>query len=88
MAPASSKQSRIRFCIGESLLGVITGEVSVGKTVAVRAATSQLDAAAHHKRTLSPAEEHERRRRVFVIIDEAHLFGARSTRRAKAADQR
>jgi type II secretory pathway predicted ATPase ExeA len=40
--------ARIRFCIGESLLGVITGEVGVGKTVAVRAATSQLDATAHH----------------------------------------
>ena len=35
--------ARIRFCIGESLLGVITGEVGVGKTVAIRAATSQLD---------------------------------------------
>lgn len=40
--------ARIRFCISESLLGVITGEVGVGKTVAVRAATSQLDATAHH----------------------------------------
>src|SRR5881227_2602914 len=40
--------ARIRFCIAESLLGVITGEVGVGKTVAVRAAISQLDQAAHH----------------------------------------
>src|SRR5579864_4556725 len=40
--------ARIRFCVSESLLGVITGEVGVGKTVAVRAATSQLDPAAHH----------------------------------------
>jgi len=40
--------ARIRFCIAKSLLGVITGEVGVGKTVAVRAATSQLDLAAHH----------------------------------------
>jgi type II secretory pathway predicted ATPase ExeA len=40
--------ARIRFCIGESLLGVITGEVGVGKTVAIRAATSQLDPTAHH----------------------------------------
>src|SRR5260370_23496551 len=40
--------ARIRFCVAESLLGVITGEVGVGKTVAVRAATSQLDKAAHH----------------------------------------
>src|SRR6266446_2589164 len=40
--------ARIRFCVAESLLGVITGEVGVGKTVALRAATSQLDQAAHH----------------------------------------
>ena len=40
--------ARIRFCIAESLLGVITGEVGVGKTVAIRAATSQLDPTAHH----------------------------------------
>src|SRR3989442_8093718 len=40
--------ARIRFCIAEALLGVITGEVGVGKTVAVRAAISQLDQAAHH----------------------------------------
>src|SRR5688572_19403874 len=40
--------ARIRFCIAESLLGVITGEVGVGKTVAVRAAMNQLDHAAHH----------------------------------------
>ena len=39
--------ARIRFCIGESLLGVITGEVGVGKTVAVRAATSQRRPSAH-----------------------------------------
>src|SRR5260370_25382307 len=40
--------ARIRFCIAEALLGVITGGVRVGKTVAVRAAISQLDQAAHH----------------------------------------
>jgi type II secretory pathway predicted ATPase ExeA len=40
--------ARIRFCIAEALLGVITGEVGVGKTVALRAAISQLDQAAHH----------------------------------------
>ncbi len=40
--------ARIRFCISEALLGVLTGEVGVGKTVALRAATSQLDSAAHH----------------------------------------
>src|SRR5260370_31665887 len=31
--------ARIRFCIAESLFGVMTGEVGVGKTVAVRPAT-------------------------------------------------
>src|SRR5437867_4533637 len=40
--------ARIRFCIAESSLGVVTGEVGVGKAVAVRAAVSQLDQAAHH----------------------------------------
>ena len=30
--------ARIRFCIAESSLGVVTGEVGVGKTVALRAA--------------------------------------------------
>jgi len=40
--------ARIRFCVVESLLSVITGEVGVRKTVALRAATSQLDQAAHH----------------------------------------
>ena len=98
------------FYIGESLLGVITGEVGVGKTVALRAATSQLDPSAHHviyvatptfgarglyltivhaegarpraqkaeliaqAQTLLAAEEHERRRPVVFIIDEAHLL--------------
>jgi type II secretory pathway predicted ATPase ExeA len=33
--------ARIRFCVAESLLGVITGEVGVGKTVAVRAAMNR-----------------------------------------------
>jgi type II secretory pathway predicted ATPase ExeA len=104
--------ARIRFCVGESLLGVITGEVGVGKTVALRAATSQLDQAAHHvvylanpsigtrglystivralgavprgfkaelvaqTQGLLATEEHERRRRVVLIVDEAHLLSA------------
>src|SRR5438270_3176680 len=102
--------ARMRFCIAEALLGVITGEVGVGKTVAVRAAISQLDQAAHHivylanptvgtrglyvnivqalgamprgfkaelvtqTQSLLAAEEHERRRRVVLVIDEAHLL--------------
>ena len=35
--------ARIGFCIAEAALGVICGEVGAGKTIAVRAATSQLD---------------------------------------------
>ena len=35
--------ARIRFCIAEAALGVITGDVGIGKTVAVRAATATLD---------------------------------------------
>jgi type II secretory pathway predicted ATPase ExeA len=92
------------------MLGGITGEVGVGKTVALRAAVSQLDQAAHYivylaNRTvgtrglyvtivralgavprsfkadliaqaqdLLAAEEHERRRRVGLLVDEAHLL--------------
>jgi type II secretory pathway predicted ATPase ExeA len=40
--------ARIRFTIDEALLGVLTGEVGVGKTVAIRAATAQLDPSSHH----------------------------------------
>ena len=39
--------ARARFCISERLLGVIAGEVGVGKTVALRAAVSQLDPTSH-----------------------------------------
>ena len=35
--------ARIHYCIAESALGVITGEVGAGKSVAVRAAVSGLD---------------------------------------------
>ncbi len=35
--------ARIRYCIAESALGVITGEVGAGKSVAVRAAVAGLD---------------------------------------------
>ena len=41
--------ARIGWCINERALGVITGEVGAGKTVAVRAALAGLDAIpAHH----------------------------------------
>lgn len=39
--------ARITWCIGERALGVITGEVGAGKTVAVRASLSQLDHPCH-----------------------------------------
>jgi type II secretory pathway predicted ATPase ExeA len=39
--------ARITWCIGERGLGVLTGEVGVGKTVAVRAALAALDPTRH-----------------------------------------
>jgi type II secretory pathway predicted ATPase ExeA len=39
--------ARISWCVSESALGVITGEVGAGKTVAVRAALAGLDASRH-----------------------------------------
>lgn len=39
--------ARITWSVGERALGVITGEVGVGKTVAVRAALAALDPARH-----------------------------------------
>ncbi len=39
--------ARINFCVGESTLGVVTGDVGVGKTVAVRAAVAALDPTRH-----------------------------------------
>ena len=39
--------ARIRWCIAETALGVITGEVGAGKTVALRAALAELDASRH-----------------------------------------
>lgn len=39
--------ARIRFVIDEAAIGLITGEVGAGKTVAARAAIGQLDASAH-----------------------------------------
>ena len=35
--------ARIRYCISESALGVVTGDVGAGKSVAVRAAVASLD---------------------------------------------
>lgn len=39
--------ARINFCIVESALGVVTGDVGAGKTVSVRAAVSALDPTRH-----------------------------------------
>jgi type II secretory pathway predicted ATPase ExeA len=39
--------ARISFCVVESALGVVTGDVGAGKTVAVRAAVSTLDPSHH-----------------------------------------
>src|SRR6266511_3774951 len=55
--------ARIGWCIEQHALGVITGEVGAGKTVAVRAATAAL-----------AAEHAERGRTPIVIFDEAHLL--------------
>jgi len=43
----SEAVARIDWCIGERALGVITGEVGSGKTVATRAATAALDTSRH-----------------------------------------
>lgn len=43
----SEAVARIRWCIAENALGVITGEVGAGKTVALRAALAELDASRH-----------------------------------------
>lgn len=40
--------ARIGFCVAESALGVLVGDVGVGKTVAVRAAVAGLDPTRHH----------------------------------------
>ncbi|MGH7630366.1 MAG: ExeA family protein [Acidimicrobiales bacterium] len=39
--------ARIAWCVSERALGVVTGEVGSGKTVAARAATAALDASRH-----------------------------------------
>ena len=39
--------ARITWCVEQRALGVVTGEVGAGKTVAVRAATSALDPSRH-----------------------------------------
>ncbi len=43
----SEAVARIAWCVDHHALGVITGEVGAGKTVAVRAATAALDTSRH-----------------------------------------
>lgn len=44
----SEAVARISFCVQESALGIIGGEVGVGKTIALRAAVASLDPQRHH----------------------------------------
>lgn len=39
--------ARISWCVDEAAIGVITGEVGAGRTVAVRAALAELDTSRH-----------------------------------------
>ena len=39
--------ARISWCVDEAVIGVVTGEVGAGKTVAVRAALADLDSSRH-----------------------------------------
>jgi len=39
--------ARVNFCVAESALGVVTGDVGAGKTVSVRAAVASLDPTRH-----------------------------------------
>jgi type II secretory pathway predicted ATPase ExeA len=39
--------ARISWCVSETAIGVVTGEVGAGKTVAVRAALAELDTSRH-----------------------------------------
>jgi type II secretory pathway predicted ATPase ExeA len=43
----SEAVARISWCVDEAAIGVITGEVGAGKTVAVRAALAELDSSRH-----------------------------------------
>lgn len=46
-ASHSEAVARIGWCVAERRIGVITGEVGAGKTVAIRAALSALDGSRH-----------------------------------------
>jgi type II secretory pathway predicted ATPase ExeA len=46
-ADCAEAAARITWAVAEKTLGVVTGEVGTGKTVAIRAATAALDPAGH-----------------------------------------
>ncbi len=46
--------ARITWCVEQHALGVITGEVGAGKTVAIRAATAALDTSAYGDLSAEP----------------------------------
>lgn len=111
--------ARIAWLVSEAGIGVLTGEVGSGKTVAARAATSSLDAPRHsliylanptvgargiythiisalggvprfhypgliaQAADLLAAEAEEKRKRVVVVIDEAHLLSAEQLERVR-----
>ena len=76
--------ARISWCVDQHALGVITGEVGAGKTVAVRAATAALDTSRHVVIYLPNPSVGVRGmlhhivaalgRTPVVVIDEAHLL--------------
>ncbi len=70
--------ARIGWCIDQHALGVITGEVGAGKTVAVRAlgqVPSFYTATLVPQAAMALAAEHaERGRTPILIFDEAHLL--------------
>src|SRR6266568_3241845 len=75
--------ARITWCARERAVGVITGEVGAGKTVAARAAIAALDQTRHTLGTatlaaqaagLLAAEHGERGRVPVLAIDESHLL--------------
>src|SRR6266852_1337196 len=74
--------ARLRWLISARGLGVITGEVGAGKTVALRAAADGLDPSRHtliylpnpQVEAALAAEAEEKNRHVIVAIDEAHLL--------------
>jgi type II secretory pathway predicted ATPase ExeA len=82
--------ARIAWAVSEKTIAMITGEVGTGKTVAIRAAVADLDAAAHTVIYIgNPAtgvrgilahvpglagEAAERGRTPVLVIDEAHML--------------